>query len=105
MDALVSANQAVFAGTRELFKCQSEMLKQAMADATNAAKDLAGFSSPKELTGKQAELMHATVEKALANSAGLSELVKSSQEAVVKQINERFPASIQEMKDAINKLS
>jgi len=104
MEALVSANQAAFAGTQELFKCQSEMLQQAMADATNAAKDLAGSSNPKELAGKQAELMQAAVEKALANSAELSELFKSSQEAVVKQINERFLANIQEMKDAISKL-
>ncbi|MCP5409536.1 MAG: TIGR01841 family phasin [Chromatiaceae bacterium] len=104
MDALVSANQAVFAGTQELFKCQSEMLQQAMADATAAAKELASSGNPKELAAKQAELLQAAVEKALANSAELSELVKSSQEAVVKQINERFLASIQELKEAINKL-
>lgn len=104
MDALVSANQAVFAGTQELFKCQSEMLQQAMADATDAAKELSGSGNPKELAEKQAELLQSAVEKALANSAEMSELVKSSQEAVVKQINERFLASIQEMKDAINKL-
>jgi hypothetical protein len=30
-------------------------------------------------------------------------LVKSSQEAVAKQINERFLAGIQEIKDAISK--
>jgi len=105
MDALVSANEAVFTGTQELFKCQSEMLQQAMADATNAAKELAGSSNPQELAAKQAEIFQAAVEKALANSAELSELVKSSQEAVVKQINERFVASIQELRDAINKLS
>lgn len=105
MDALVSANEAVFAGTQELFKCQSEMLQQAMADATNAAKELAGSSNPKELAAKQTEIFQAAVEKALANSAELSELVKSSQETVVKQINERFLASIQELREAINKLS
>lgn len=104
MEALVSANQDAFAGTQELFKCQSEMLQQAMADATDAAKGLAGSSDPKDLAEKQAELLQAAMEKALANSAELTELVKSSQEAVAKQVNERFLASIQEIKDAIGKL-
>ena len=80
------------------------MLHHAIAYATYSAKDLSCSGTPKELAEKQAELVQSAVEKALANSAELSELVKSSQEAVVKQINERFLASIQEMKDAINKL-
>ncbi|MCP5417158.1 MAG: TIGR01841 family phasin [Chromatiaceae bacterium] len=104
MEALVSANQAAFSGTQELLKCQSEMLQQAMADATEAAKGLASSANPKDLAEKQAELIHSAVEKALANSAELSELVKSSQEAVMKQVNERFLASIKEIKEAISKL-
>jgi phasin family protein len=104
MEALVSANQAALAGTQELFKCQAEMLQQAMTDATEAAKVLASSTNPKELAEKQADLIQAVVEKALANSAELGELVKSSQEEVSKQVNERFLASIREIKDAINKL-
>ena len=104
MEALVSANQAAFAGTQELFKCQSEMLQQAMVEATDAAKGLASSSSPQDLAAKQAELLQSAMEKALANSAELTELVKNSQETVAKQVNERFLASIQEIKDAISKL-
>jgi phasin family protein len=103
MEALVSANQAAFAGTQELFKCQSEMLQQAMTDATEAARGLASSDNPQDLAEKQAKLLQSAVEKALANSAELTELVKSSQEAVAKQVNERFLASIQEIKDAISK--
>ncbi len=69
MEALVSANQAAFAGTQELFKCQSEMLQQAMADATDAAKGLAGSSNPQDLAEKQAELLQSAMEKALCNYA------------------------------------
>ena len=104
MEALVSANQAAFAGTQELFKCQAEMLQQAMADATDAARGLASSNNPQDLAEKQAQLLQSAMEKALANSAELTELVKSSQEEVAKQVNERFLASIQEIKDAISKL-
>ena len=103
MEALVSANQAALAGTQELFKLQSEMFRQAMSDAADAAKSLASSSNPQELAEKQAELLQSAMEKALANSTELSELVKASQEEVAKQVNERFLASIQEIKDAISK--
>ncbi len=69
MEALVTANQAAFAGTQELFKCQSEMLQQAMADATEAAKELANSSNPQELAEKQAELFQSAMEKALATAS------------------------------------
>ena len=105
MEALVNANQAAMAGTQELFKAQSEMLQQAMADATEAAKELAGTSNPKELAEKQTDLVQTAVEKALANSTELGELVKHNQEEITKMINERFVASMQEIKEAISKLS
>ncbi|MCB1759440.1 MAG: TIGR01841 family phasin [Gammaproteobacteria bacterium] len=104
MEALVNANQAALAGTQELLKAQSEMLQQAMADATEAAKSLAGSSNPKELAEKQTDLLQAAVEKALANSTELGELVKNNQTEISKMINERFVESMKEIKEAISKI-
>ncbi len=104
LEALVSANQAAFAGTQELLRYQSEIMKQAMADATEAANSLAGSTSPKEVAEKQTELVQAAFEKAVANSTELSELVKSNQEQIAAVINERFAGAIQEIKEQINKM-
>ncbi|MCP3870175.1 MAG: phasin family protein [Gammaproteobacteria bacterium] len=104
VEALVAANQAAFSGTQELLKQQGEMMQQAITDATEAANALAGSSNPKDLAAKQAELVQAAFEKALANSTELSELVKKNQDEVSGMVNQRVSESLKEIKDAISKL-
>ena len=104
LEALVAANQAAFSGTQELLRYQSEILKQAMADATEAANSLAGSTSPKEVAEKQTELVQAAFEKAVANSTELSELVKNNQEQIAQVVNQRFADAIKEIKEAISKM-
>ena len=105
VDALIAANKAAFSGTQELLKQQGEMLQQAMTDATEAANALAGSSSPKGLAEKQMELVQAAFEKALANSAELSELVRKNQDEIKNLVDQRVSESLQEVKEAINKLA
>lgn len=105
VDALIAANKAAFSGTQELLRQQGEMLQQAMTDATEAGKALAGSSSPKGLAEKQMELVQAAFEKALANSAELGELVKKNQDEIGHMINQRVAESLQEIKEAISKLA
>jgi len=105
VEALVAANQAAFQGTQELMRQQGEMLQQAISDATEAASDLAGSSSPKVLAEKQAELVQAAFEKALSNSAELSELVKKNQDEIGQLVNQRVSENLKEIKEAISKLS
>ena len=104
VDALIAANKAAFMGTQELLRQQGEMLQQAITDATEAATALAGSSSPKALAEKQAELVQAAFEKALANSTKLSELVKKNQDEISNMVNQRVAEGLQEVKEAINKL-
>ena len=104
VDALIEANKAAFMGSQELLRQQGEMLQQAMKDATEAATALAGSSSPKALAEKQTELVQAAFEKALANSAKISELVRKNQEEINNMVNQRVAEGLQEIKDAIDKL-
>ena len=104
VDALIAANKAAIMGTQELLRQQGEMLQQAIKDATEAATALAGSSSPKALAEKQAELVQAAFEKALANSTKISELVKKNQDEISNVVNQRVSEGLQEVKEAINKL-
>jgi phasin family protein len=104
VDALIAANKAAVSGTQELLKQQGEMLQQAMTDATEAAQALSGSSNPKALAEKQMELVQAAFEKALANSAELSELVRKNQEEVNNLVNQRVAEGLQEIKETIHKL-
>jgi phasin family protein len=104
VDALIAANTAAFMGSQELLKKQGEMLQQAVADATEAATALVGTSNPKDLAEKQAELVQAAFEKALANSTQLSELVKQKQDEISSMVNQRVSESLEEIKSAISKI-
>jgi len=103
VDALVAANKAAIAGTQELLRQQGEMLQQAMADATEAARSLSGMTSPQDLAKKQMDLVQAAFEKALSNSTELSELVRKNQDEVAKLMTQRVTESLQEIKEAIHK--
>ena len=106
LETLINANQAALTGTQELFKRQAEMLQQAVSDATEAAKDVAGVGAdPKALIAKQTEMIQIAFEKTLANSHEISNLVKEKQEEVAQVVNKRVSESLGEVKEAINKLS
>ncbi len=106
LETLINANQAALTGTQELFKRQAEMLQQALSDATEAAKDLAGTGAdPKALIAKQTELIQTAFEKTLANSHEISDMVKQKQDEVAQVVNKRVTESLGEVKEAITKLS
>ncbi|MEL0584058.1 MAG: phasin family protein [Candidatus Thiodiazotropha sp. (ex. Lucinoma kazani)] len=104
LEALMAANQAALSGTQELLRFQSEIMKQAMADATEAANSLASSTSPQEIAEKQTELVRAAFEKAVSNSTELSELMKTNQEQITALVNERFTDALKEVKDSIKKM-
>ncbi len=106
METLINANQAALSGTQELFKRQAEMMQQALSDATEAAKELAGVGvDPKALVAKQTELIQTAFEKTLANSHEISDLVRKKQEEVAQVVTKRVTESLGEVKEAISKLS
>ena len=76
--ALISANQAVMAGARNLMQRQAELMQEAMDEATKAMQDMGRVSDPNEAAEKQAELVKASFDKALANSKEISELIASN---------------------------
>ncbi|MCU7890398.1 MAG: phasin family protein [Candidatus Thiodiazotropha sp. (ex Ustalcina ferruginea)] len=104
LETLMAANQAALSGTQELLRYQSEIMKQAMADATEAANSLASSTSPQEIAEKQTELVRAAFEKAVSNSTELSELIKTNQEQITALVNERFTDALKEVKDSIKKM-
>lgn len=104
MELLIKTNQAIADSSQELLKRQAEMLQQAMAEATEAAKTLAVSKSPEEVATHQAELLQAAYEQALANSTEISEMAKKTQEEINKKFNQRIAESLQEFKDTIAKI-
>ena len=106
IETLINANQAALTGTQELFKRQAEMMQQALSDATEAAKELAGVGAdPKALVVKQTELIQTAFEKILANSHEISDMVKQKQEEVAQVVNKHVTERMGEVKETMSKLS
>ncbi|MFC1681045.1 phasin family protein [Pseudomonadota bacterium] len=101
--ALISANQAIMAGARNLMQRQGELMQEALNDATKAMQDMGKVTDPGEAAAKQSELVQAALDKALANSREMSELIANNYQEAANAINERFSEALNEIKTAVSK--
>ena len=101
--ALISANQAVMAGARNLMQRQGELMQEALEEATKAMQDMGTVKNPGEAAEKQTELVQAAFDKALANSKEISELIANNYQEAANAINERFGEALNEIKNTVSK--
>lgn len=105
MELLLATSEAFAASSRSMLERQAEMLQQAMNEATEAAQTMAKSGSPEEVASKQAELLQAAYEKALANSSEISEMAQKTQQEIAEKVNQRIAESLEEFKQAIDKIA
>ena len=105
LELLMSANKTLADSSQAFFERQAEMLQQAMTEASEAAKNLASAGSPQDVTTKQAELLQAAYEKALANTTEISEMAQKTQEEISEKISKRIEESMEEFKQALSKIT
>jgi phasin family protein len=105
VQAMTAANRAMLEGTQALMKRQSEMLKQVVSEASEAAKSLgSSASNPQEAIQNQIKMLEKSVSEALANFAEISEMVKNTQDETTKVMTTRFNDSMAELRSTIGKL-
>ncbi len=102
---LMSTNQSFVDSSKVLLERQAEMLQQAMTEATDAIQTLASSGSPQEATSKQIELVQQAYEKALANSAEISEMAQKTQEEISEKVNKRLTESMDEFKKLLSDIT
>ena len=105
VQAMTAANRAMLEGTQALMKRQSEMLKQVVSEASEAAKSLgSSANNPQEAIQNQIKMLEKSVSEALANFAEISEMVKNTQDETTKVMTTRFNDSMAELRATIGKL-
>ena len=102
VELLMNTNKAVIESSQALLQRQADMIQQAISEASAAAEALSKSGSPKEASELQVELLQAAYEKALANSAEISEMIKTTQEEIADKVNERIAESLAELKETIH---
>ncbi len=104
IEALTQANKLAFEGVQAVFKRQVEIIRQALEESANVARELVEAGTPQDKAIRQTELVKEAFERALANSRELSEIIAKSNGEAFDLLNKRFTQVLDEIKDGINKM-
>lgn len=103
LEAFTAAQQVIFDGMQAYARRYSEILRQTMEQTSAITSEMINTGTPEEKIAKQAEMMKASYEKALANLKELVEVVTKSNSEAVEVINKRVTESLEELKAAMEK--
>ena len=98
MEALSQANRVALEGAQSVARRHMEMMQQAMAEMTESMRQLASPESPQARTAKQAEMMKAAYERAVAHMREMADLIQRSNGEAVGLLNRRFTEAMDEVK-------
>ncbi|WP_119678055.1 phasin family protein [Indioceanicola profundi] len=103
IEALTTANQLAVEGLQAVMRRQAEIMRQTMEEASSTMSDMMAAGTPEDKVNKQAELIKAQFEKAIANMKELAEMVAKANNEAAEVLSSRVSASIEEMKTTISK--
>lgn len=98
MEALSQANRVALEGAQSVARRHMEMMQQAMAEMTESMRQLASPESPQARTAKQAEMMKAAYERAVAHMREMADLIQRSNGEAVGLLNQRFTEAMDEVR-------
>jgi phasin family protein len=105
IEAVTAANQLAIEGFQAVVRRQSSILRQTLEETGTILTEALSAGSPEDKAAKQAELVKAAFERALANMKELAELVAKSNTEAANVISNRVSESLEELKSALAKAS
>ena len=105
IEALTKANQLAAEGMQAVMKRQSEILRQAMEDASGMMSAVAQAGGPERQAVKQAEVAKAAFEAAIANMREIADLVTRANKDTFEVINRRVAESMDEVRALMAKVA
>ncbi|WP_149537457.1 phasin family protein [Siccirubricoccus phaeus] len=103
LEALSAANRVALEGAQAVARRHMEILQSAMADMTEAMSGLTAQETPQAKAARQAELLKATYEKAVANMREVADLIQKSNAEALALLNKRFTEAMDEVKQLMAK--
>jgi phasin family protein len=102
LEALSAANRVALEGAQAVARRHMEILQQAMGEMAEAMRS-AGEGDPKDRAARQAELMKAGYERAVANMKELADIIQKSNSEALSLLNQRFAEAMDEVKTLMSK--
>jgi phasin family protein len=100
-EAMTTANKVAMEGAQAIAKRHMEIMQAAMSEMTDSVKALASADSAQARAAKQAELLKASYEKAVAHMKELAELMQRANGEAVSVLNKRFVEAVDEVKQLV----
>jgi phasin family protein len=98
IEALTAANRVALEGAQAVARRHMEIMQQAMGEMTEGMKSLAAAETPQAKAAKQAELVKAAYQRAVANLQEVSDLIQRSNTEALALLNRRFSEAMDEVK-------
>ncbi len=102
MEALSEANRIALEGAQAVTKRNMEIMQQTMAELTGTLQALATSQAPQDKAAKQAELLKAAYERAVANSREVGDLIQRANGEAMGALNARVAAAIDELTQLVS---
>ena len=103
IEALSAANRIALEGAQAVARRHMEIMQQTMAELTETLKALAGGDAPQDKAAKQAELLKAAYERAVANTREMGELIQKANGEALGALNTRVAEALDELRDLVRK--
>ncbi|SDH14338.1 phasin family protein [Roseospirillum parvum] len=101
LEAVADANRLAYEGMQAVMQRQTEILRQAIEQANDAASSLVDSNDPQERAARQAQITKEAFERALSSVRELAELSAKSNNEVMNVLNARFSQVMDEISHAI----
>jgi phasin family protein len=98
LEALSAANRIALEGAQAVARRHMEIVQAAMTEMTEAMRGFSGTESPQERAQRQAELLKAGYERAVANIREIGDLIQKSNAEALDLLNRRFAEAMEEVK-------
>ena len=103
IEALTTANKLAMEGAQAIARRNMEIMQQTMSEMSEAVQSMASQEPAASKAAKQAEMLKAGYEKAVANMREISELIQKSNGEEMGVLNARFTAAMEEGKGLVAK--
>lgn len=103
IEALTAANQLAVEGMQAVMRRQAEILRQTMEESSSMMTEMLAAGTPEDKIAKQADILKAAFEKALANMKELAEMVAKSNTEAAEVLSNRMKDNLEEIKATMAK--
>ena len=98
LETLSAANRVALEGAQAVARRNMEIMQQTMTELTETMRSFANMENPSTRASRQADLLKAAYERAVANMQEVGDLIQKSSGEALGLLNHRFTEALDEVK-------